>query len=134
MWLNSTTTDNWKVVRGYGEWHVCKFPVVETGTVQTVKDALIVYNFKTQEFAETCLRHMKAFDWILHEFEYRDTYLTSSSINTAGVRTTQFSDWKCELFGVGSTLVIQPSKDKVPNWFWRKMQYLIFGNNWIKQK
>ena len=41
-------------------------------------------------------------------------------------------DWKCELFGTGEALVLTPRKDKVPNWFWRKMQYLAFGNKWIK--
>ena len=23
---------------------------------------------------------------------------------------------------------------KVPNWFWRTMQYLILGNRWVKEK
>lgn len=42
------------------------------------------------------------------------------------------SDWECELFGTGQSLVLRPSKDKVPNWFWRQMQYICFGNKWKK--
>ena len=42
------------------------------------------------------------------------------------------SDWECRLFGGGERgLVWHPVKDTEPNWFWRKMQYLIFGNEWI---
>lgn len=43
-------------------------------------------------------------------------------------------EWKCELFGTGECLVLIPRKDKVPNWFWRKMQYLILGNKWVRTK
>ena len=46
----------------------------------------------------------------------------------------EFSDWKCECFGMGSSLVITPFKGHVPNWFWRWMQYLIFGNKWRKKR
>ena len=44
------------------------------------------------------------------------------------------SDWECELFGTGKALVLRPVKDRVPNWFWRQMQYLCFGNKWKKIK
>ena len=44
------------------------------------------------------------------------------------------SNWECELFGTGQSLVLRPNKDKVPNWFWRQMQYLCFGNKWKKIK
>lgn len=43
-------------------------------------------------------------------------------------------EWTCELFGTGESLVLIPRKDKVPNWFWRKMQYLILGNKWKRTK
>jgi hypothetical protein len=26
-----------------------------------------------------------------------------------------------------------PKKDDVPCWFWRKMQWLCFGNKWVKK-
>lgn len=42
------------------------------------------------------------------------------------------SKWKCELFGMGNSVVVFPAEGDVPNWFWRKMQYLFFGNKWIK--
>ena len=42
------------------------------------------------------------------------------------------SDWECELFGTGVALVLRPATGKVPNWFWRQMQYLCFGNKWKK--
>jgi hypothetical protein len=42
------------------------------------------------------------------------------------------SEWSCQLFGTGDTLVLTPKKGKEPNWFWRKMQYLCFGNKWYK--
>lgn len=42
------------------------------------------------------------------------------------------SEWSCQLFGTGDALVLTPRKGKEPNWFWRKMQYLCFGNKWYK--
>lgn len=41
-----------------------------------------------------------------------------------------YSDWQCEIF---SGTVIKPLKGKEPNWFWRKMQYLILGFKWGKK-
>ena len=51
------------------------------------------------------------------------------------IKIDEPSDWECHLFGgYGSEgLVWTPLKGKVPNWFWRKMQYLLVGNMWIKQ-
>ena len=43
------------------------------------------------------------------------------------------SEWTCHLFG-GSGIQWHPDKGDVPNFFWRWMQYLIFGNKWIKVK
>ena len=46
----------------------------------------------------------------------------------------EYSDWKCYLFGGSATsLTWTPYKGKEPNWFWRKMQYLILGNRWVKE-
>ena len=42
------------------------------------------------------------------------------------------SGWKCELFGMKGGLTIIPTEGQVPNRFWRWMQFLAFGNNWIK--
>lgn len=47
----------------------------------------------------------------------------------------QESGWRCELFGLENAVVLHDITDsKVPNWFWRKMQYLILGNKWVKIK
>jgi hypothetical protein len=46
-----------------------------------------------------------------------------------------YSEWQCKCFGSGdSGLRFRPIKGQEPNWFWRKMQYLILGNEWVKDK
>ena len=42
------------------------------------------------------------------------------------------SIWSCELFGMGKAIVVTPPLGDEPNWFWRKMQYLILGNKWVR--
>jgi hypothetical protein len=46
----------------------------------------------------------------------------------------EYSEWQCHLFGSNSDNGIswRPLEGKEPNWFWRKMQYLCFGNKWVK--
>jgi len=46
----------------------------------------------------------------------------------------EYSDWRCVPFGMigGTHLVLRPLKGQEPNWFWRWMQYLAFGNRWTK--
>jgi hypothetical protein len=47
----------------------------------------------------------------------------------------EYSDWQCHLFGGnGHGISWRPLKGKEPNWFWRKMQYLCFGNKWVKDE
>lgn len=41
--------------------------------------------------------------------------------------------WECECFGCGRGIVITPRRDQVPNFFWRWMQWICFGNKWIKK-
>jgi len=44
-------------------------------------------------------------------------------------------EWQCYLFGGDENgFIWTPQENKVPNWFWRKMQYLILGNKWIRIK
>lgn len=46
----------------------------------------------------------------------------------------ELSDWKCEVFGMGPNgIVWTPLKGQEPNWFWRRMQYLAFGNKWVRR-
>jgi hypothetical protein len=47
------------------------------------------------------------------------------------VENTHYT-WKCYLFGKESAMVL--SVKKPPNFFWRWMQYLCFGNRWEKIK
>jgi len=55
--------------------------------------------------------------------------------NTSIISGPKLSKWKCELFGMGERgLTFRPVEGQEPNWFWRKMQYLILGNVWIKDK
>ena len=44
----------------------------------------------------------------------------------------EYSDWECHLFGMHTGIIVRPIKGNVPNFFWRWMQYLIFGNKWRK--
>lgn len=50
------------------------------------------------------------------------------------LKTPEYSEWICYLFGgdYESGIAWRPLKGQHPNWFWRKMQYLMFGNNWVK--
>jgi hypothetical protein len=45
------------------------------------------------------------------------------------------SEWRCYLFGSRPDhqggMVWHPLRGHEPNWFWRKMQYLILGNTWV---
>lgn len=64
------------------------------------------------------------------------TFAEKSSVMTARSDTVFIghdgSDWDCHCFG-GSGIKWNPPKGQVPNWFWRKMQYLILGNKWVKR-
>ena len=51
------------------------------------------------------------------------------------LRNPELSDWICYMFGSNGMYGIswRPIKGKEPNWFWRKMQFLVFGNRWVKE-
>jgi len=43
--------------------------------------------------------------------------------------------WQCELFGAGPNgMILTPNEGSEPNWFWRQMQYLCFGNKWVRKE
>lgn len=49
----------------------------------------------------------------------------------ATIKTPELSEWKCYLFGGDQTgIVWRPLKGQEPNWFWRWMQFVCFGNRW----
>lgn len=47
----------------------------------------------------------------------------------------EHSEWVCYMFGSSgvNNFVWRPAKGKHPNWFWRKMQYLLLGHRWVKE-
>ena len=53
---------------------------------------------------------------------------------TPTIQSPDYSEWQCHLFGSDGFGGIpwRPLKGQHPNWFWRKMQYLFFGNTWVK--
>ena len=56
--------------------------------------------------------------------------------NVSFIKGIEYSDWQCYLFGgqPQGGLCWRPIAGKVPNRFWRWMQYLCFGNRWVKIK
>lgn len=47
----------------------------------------------------------------------------------------EYSDWNCRLFAGGEGgISFRPPKGQEPCWFWRKMQWLCFGNEWTKDE
>ncbi len=43
----------------------------------------------------------------------------------------KMSEWRCDLFGTPD-ICLHPRKGNEPNWFWRWMQFLAFGNRWYR--
>ena len=51
------------------------------------------------------------------------------------IKFREYSEWQCHLFGSnGDGITWRPLKGQEPNWFWRKMNYLILGNKWVKDE
>ena len=58
------------------------------------------------------------------------------NIQIFDLTSLEYSDWVCYLFGSHNGfdgIIWTPKKGKEPNRFWRIMQYLCFGNKWIKK-
>jgi len=51
------------------------------------------------------------------------------------INVPELSEWSCLLFGAtsGNGLRWAPEKGKEPNFFWRWMQFICFGNRWVKE-
>ena len=54
-------------------------------------------------------------------------------ISISNLPLPKYSDWECHLFGSNGEFSYHPTTDNVPNWFWRWMQYICFGNRWVKK-
>lgn len=62
-----------------------------------------------------------------------ESIATKDSLSLIGIKPS--SKWTCYMFGgdVGHVGIVWiPEEGKEPCWFWRKMQYLCFGNSWVK--
>jgi hypothetical protein len=105
---------------------------------EVTNDAGESYLFKTVEWALFCKDHFERLESIL---EKKITYTSTKDLIYRSTDSIQYniyapeqSEWTCHLFGSnGEGISWVPSKGKVPNWFWRKMQYLILGNRWVKK-
>jgi len=103
----------------------------------------VIHEAVREAYANINLRHSHAlsdprFSWN----DYDQQYIGDINWNWIGdCEATQSpnvypeqSEWICYLFGgeYDSGIGWRPLKGKHPNWFWRKMQYIMFGNNWVK--
>lgn len=71
----------------------------------------------------------------MSDFDYTKLSVTNSDF-ICTLRPRENSEWRCYLFGGTNSegILWQPIKGKEPNWFWRKMQFLCFGNRWVKEE
>ena len=67
------------------------------------------------------------------KIEMPDSY-TWPNITGFNIRVPLLSPWRCYLFGADRDgIVWRPVMGSEPNWFWRWMQYLCFGNRWVRE-
>ena len=148
---------DWLVVFANKKWNVCKYAAfnevmrvdshgnvgigsggdidnpVETNEAKVAR-SLETHSFDTLQAASAMHRICSS----LQEIE--DNFGVSNSPGFIGVlpaykfHKPEPSQWQCKLFGCDTSTVLIPAQGNVPNWFWRKMQYLIFGNEWIKNE
>lgn len=53
------------------------------------------------------------------------------------IKNPAMSEWQCHLFGGNEWaggISWRPLKGREPCWFWRWMQFVCFGNRWIKDR
>lgn len=52
------------------------------------------------------------------------------------IKVVELSKWSCNLFGGqdNNGVCWRPQKGQEPNVFWRWMQFICFGNRWVKDK
>jgi hypothetical protein len=49
------------------------------------------------------------------------------------IRMIKYSEWQCHLFASGRNGISwRPLEGQEPNWFWRWMQWICFGNRWVR--
>lgn len=57
----------------------------------------------------------------------QNTYLGGGDSHFT-IHVPEPSGWRCVLFG--NTVFVPTKPCRIPNWFWRKMHYLVFGIRW----
>jgi len=62
---------------------------------------------------------------------YMNKVIEIDGLKISTLQKVEYSKWQCHLFGMDNT-VLRPLEGQHPNWFWRKMQFLCFGNRWVK--
>jgi len=153
-----TTGDTWRVVKTEQGHANCRFnnermrithegDVMFGETLYTLDRALETYEFMTYQSAYSHKRLCENLDKILYDFRVNTGIIPSITYTGTGIGTVNPStlyinnpplgNWTCYLFGNKpntSGITWRPVKGQEPNWFWRKMQWLILGNLWIKDK
>lgn len=95
------------------------------------------YWFQTYDWAELCKSHFDRLDLAVAKKITYTNGVWESTVTTNSIRNGPapgLSEWKCHLFGSNGELTLVVPKGEEPNWFWRKMQYIAFGNKWFKTK
>ncbi len=59
-------------------------------------------------------------------------YRDADQPNHYTIQRAEPSGWRCEMFGMGQSMVLFPKRGNVPNAFWRWMQRICLGNKWSK--
>lgn len=121
----------------YGKpvWQVRYVVTSDDQTNCIVTNGVERYTFQTNEWAQSCADHFNALERIKAPLS---GVISGSTISNVTPNAVSFGKdngvWECYLFGsYGEGITWVPSDDKVPNWFWRKMQFIFFGNRWVKK-
>ena len=118
--------NTWKVIQGLPPYTPVGWEVTDDQRTES-------YWFKTREFAQICADLFNR----LEDIKNCGKNISTESVENiiiSPIRSPKLSDWTCYLFGSnGDGVAWKPADGKVPNWFWRKMQYLFFGNKWVKK-
>jgi hypothetical protein len=107
------------------------------GTKYTYSEDPVIHQAVLEAYTNNDLRYSHAlsdprFSWN----EDKSCIVDYKMIWTPTIQSPDYSEWKCYLFGGDefNSISWRPLKGQHPNWFWRKMQYICFGNKWVKDE
>ncbi len=115
----------------FNTWTVKKGVPPHTREGYEVTNGTESYWFDTSEWAWACKQHFDGLDIAIAKPIDLSKFAVSS-YTTIG--NPVVSEWTCNLFGQSDGISYHPPMGKEPNWFWRKMQYLILGFEWKRTK